>query len=91
MTAVVMIWFEFMLGATLGAVGACWHLWIVWQRARWSLGGRGAQAWLGFPLGLLGPALAVVVAAQLSARAAWATLAGILLVRAWFRLRTRTS
>ena len=87
----VMIWFELMLGATLGAMGAGWHLWLVWQRACWALRGRSAQAWLSYPLGLLGPVLAVVVAAQLSAPAAWATLAGILLVRALFWLRTRES
>ncbi len=85
----VMTWFELMLGATLGALGAGWHLWVVWWRARWALSGRSTQAWLSYPLGLLGPACAVLVAAWLSAPAAWATLAGILLVRVWFGWRTR--
>jgi hypothetical protein len=79
---------ELGLGALLGALAALWHLRVAWWRAR-RLTRHGATAVLASaPLGLAGPALAVVLAAWIAPAAACAVPVGLLVAR-WIALRGR--
>lgn len=87
----VMLSIEIAFGLLLGALGAAWHLWVVSRRAIWATQGHAGRALLSYPFGLFGPALAVVVAAQIAAHSAWFTLAGVMLVHSLALARHRSS
>lgn len=76
-----MTWWLVLAGFALGALGALGHLAVAWQRAVWARERGAAAVLVTFPLGLLAPALAVVLAAQLAPSAAWATPLGMLAAR----------
>lgn len=89
----MMVW-EILLGGTLGAVGAALHLAVVyWRASRFSEAAvkRRSTAFVlwTMPLGWLGPAAAVLLAASVSPVAAWSTIAGILALRAVVLARAR--
>lgn len=62
---------DWLFGALLGLTGAGFHLWVTHYRSRLVKRGRAAASFALFAVGLLGPALAIVVGARLSAPAAW--------------------
>lgn len=70
------------LGLLLGAVGGAGHLAVTWQRARLGVSGASGLALLTWPLGLLFPAAAVLIAAQVAPEAAWCVPIGLFATRA---------
>ena len=68
-------------GVCLGALAAGAHLAVVRVRAGLVVAHKSAAAWALYPVGLLGPALAVLAAAHLDPRSAWTAPLGILLLR----------
>lgn len=69
-------------GFILGAVGGALHLGVTWWRAS-LLVSRGvvSVALLAYPLSLLGPAAAVLLAAKIAPAAAWMTPLGFFAAR----------
>jgi hypothetical protein len=81
--------FGVLLGVLLGAVSAAWHLgWTRW-RAGLAVGGRPWLALALAPVGLLGPAAAVLLAARVEPAAAWAVPVGLVALRQLFLARLR--
>ena len=71
-----------LLGIVLGAAGAAIHLAVTWWRASLVASRRAtALALVSYPLALVGPAAAVLLAAKVAPEAAWLTPVGFLLVR----------
>lgn len=74
---------QVLIGAACGVLGAAWHLLCLAGRARLIVRGRRQWALALFPLGLLGPALAVLAAARVGPLAAWLSPLGLVAMRAW--------
>ncbi len=74
------------LGILLGALGGAAHLAVTRWRAGLASSHGAFAALIAFPLGFVGPAAAVLVAARIAPLAAWTTLIGIVAVR-WGILR----
>lgn len=77
------------IGLVLGALGGAAHLGVAYLRAGLLAKRSAGTVLLSMPLGLVGPAVAVVLAARITPVAAWATPVGILLVRFFILRRTR--
>ncbi len=88
-----MVW-EIAVGGMLGALGAALHLAVVyWRASRFSHAAAAKRStafalWT-MPLGWLGPAAAVLVAARIGPVAAWSTVLGIVALRAAVLSRAR--
>jgi len=70
------------LGFLLGSLGGAAHLAVTRWRASLALSRGAALALLTYPLALLGPAAAILVAARIAAPAAWIAPVGLIVTRA---------
>ena len=71
----------------LAPLGAAWHILCARQRAWFAVRARVGLASLLFPLGLLGPAAAVIASASISKTTTWVMAALLLLSHRVFVLR----
>lgn len=86
-----LVW-EIALGLALGALGAAMHLGVAQRRARLVvIGRRRALPLLLYPVGLLGPALAVLAAAAVSSPTVWSVPLGIFTLRSMVMRRVSAS
>ncbi len=77
------------IGIVLGAIGGALHLAVVRFRAGLATTHGAGAALLAMPLGLVGPAAAVLAAALVAPASAWATPLGIFAVRLFVLRRAR--
>jgi hypothetical protein len=78
-----MIVTELVVGLACGVLGGLLHLSCVAWRARLIVRGRQGWALALYPIGLLGPALAVLAAAWVAPLAAWLSPIGLVAIRVW--------
>jgi hypothetical protein len=76
-------------GVACGAMAAGLHLLALWTRAQLVSRGRSVLGLVTYPVGLLGPALAIYAAARIAPLAAWFSPLGLLAVRSWVLYRHR--
>lgn len=79
--------FAIIVGFLLGLVGGAGHLAITYLRTRMLTHAPVALMLVTFPMSLVPPLAMVLIAAQLTKSAAWASVFGLLLAHGFFFLR----
>lgn len=81
---------SYAIGIVFGALGALWHLAVLWWRARQVGAGRPGRAWAALPLGFAGPVAAFFGALLLGGEeATWVFLIAAIATSALVLVATR--